>query len=250
MLDSTRIAAIRKELQQIGCASATTPAFQNQLLSYLDMNADRGDFLIEVGCFRGGMTAQLAYYAVERGKRFYVVDICDEYLQTARNSVKTALGKVPGCVEFVKQDLTTFLGGPQPSQRCLLVFIDGDHHYDGVVRDIKAVVNSSLERPLTICFHDYGLRCTAEGLTDVRVDKAIHDILPKCAVSPIGEIAGLGGILPVDPVRHSGEHFPRGLSEGVMVVLNDPRPFTSRLDPSHGRLKRLVKAALHAGRRS
>ncbi|WP_165064535.1 class I SAM-dependent methyltransferase [Paludisphaera rhizosphaerae] len=248
MMDSGKIAAIRGELQRIGCLSACSPAFQNQLLSYLDMNADQGDFLVEVGCYRGGMTAQLAHFAVERGKQFYVVDVDREYLDAARQTVETALGRSPACVHYVETTLNGFFDQPRPSNRCIMVFIDGDHHYRGVVRDIRAVVNSRLERPLSIGFHDYGLRCTAADELDIRVDRAIHDHLKGCAVIPMGEVAGLGGILPTSPVGDNGAHFPPGVSEGVVVVFNAPRRIASRLDRGRRHLKRLVRAALHASR--
>lgn len=250
MIDSGKIAAIRGELERIGCLSACSPAFQNQLLSYLDMNADQGDFLVEVGCFRGGMTAQLAHFALERSKQLYVVDIDRKYLDMARASVEAALGESPACVHYVEQTLDGFFSLRRTSDRCVMVFIDGDHHYAGVVRDIKAVVNSSLQRPVSICFHDYGLRCTANDEADILVDRAIHDQLKGCAVIPMGEISGLGGVLPTTPIGHNGAHFPPGLSEGVVVVLNKPRPLIARLDPGHRRLRRLVKSALLAARKA
>ncbi|WP_337177159.1 class I SAM-dependent methyltransferase [Paludisphaera sp.] len=249
MIDAAGIGDVRRELERIGCLSSTSPSFQNQLLSYLDMNADRGDFLVEVGCFRGGLTAQLAYFAREAGKDLFVVDVDPKYLNMARETVTRALGGLPSCVHFVQADLRNFLARPRPSDRCVLLFIDGDHHYDGVVRDIRAVLDSGLERPLSICFHDYGLRYTARDHLDVRVDRAIHDLLGDHAVIPIGEVAGFSGVMPTEPVvADSGAHFESGASEGVVVVLPAAQTVARRVDrPEGGRVRRLLRSTLPAG---
>ena len=250
MIDFGKIAQIRRDLDRIGCASTTSPTFQNQVLSHLDMNADRGDFLIEVGCFRGGMSTQLAHFAVERGKQLFVVDVDPNYMAIARGAVESALGSVPSCVHFVLDSLPGFLAGPRPSDRCILVFIDGDHHYEGVAADIRSLIDSSLERPFSVCFHDYGLRYTAEDYLDVRVDRAIHDLLPGHPVAPIGEVAGNSGILPTSPQAHDhGSHFPAGMSEGVIVDFRAERPKGIRPDSMHRRLRKMAGVALPAGLR-
>jgi SAM-dependent methyltransferase len=249
MIDAAQIGAVRRELERIGCPSSTSPSFQNQLLSYLDMNADRGDFLVEVGCFRGGLSAQLTYFAQAAGKDLYVVDVDPRYLDMARETVARSFGGLPSCVHFVQADLSHFLALPRSSDRCILVFIDGDHHYEGVARDIRAILESGLERPLSVCFHDYGLRYTADDHLDVRVDRAIRDLLGEHAVIPIGEVAGFSGVMPTEPVvSDSGAHFASGTSEGVVVVLPAGRPGRRRFDAAEGgRFRRLLRATLPAG---
>jgi len=223
MIEPPKIVAIRKELERIGSASCTSLTFQDQLLSYLDMNAHRGDFLIEVGCFRGGMTAQLAAFAQDRGKVLHVVNVDRGMLEHARSAVRAALGESPSCVRYFEGSLTRFLEEAKPQGRCILVFIDGDHHYQGVVDDVRAVLDSALPRPISLCFHDYSLRYTEADHRDVRVDRAIRDVLGEHATIPIGEVAGLAGTLVCRPQPgDSGAHYQEGGSEGVVVVVPAP----------------------------
>src|SRR5262249_30685368 len=158
MLDPARIAEIRGKLHAHGSHSWTSATFQNQLLSFIQLNAQRGDFVIEVGCARGGMTAQLAHLTDALGKELHVVDVDQAMLDHAAEAVREATGSIPDSTHFFRGDLRSFLTRPRVSDRCIIAFIDGDHRYAGVIRDIRALVDSHLVRPFSIAFHDYALR--------------------------------------------------------------------------------------------
>ena len=218
MLDTEKIAAIRNKLAANGCASMTSTTFQNQLISFIDLNSESGDFVIEVGCFRGGLTAQLAYVTSELGKKLYVIDIDQSMLDCAAQAVKKSTGSIPDSTHFFRGNLVSFLSQPRVSDRCILAFIDGDHFYDGVVKDIRALLSGHLARPLYIAFHDFSLRYNIGQLTNVRVDQAIRDTLKNEILLPIGELSGLSTLISEPPSAQEQEHpyFYKGGSEGAL----------------------------------
>jgi hypothetical protein len=166
-VDVSRIAEIRSKRHANGCHSWTTVTFQNQLLSFVELNADRGDFVIEVGCARGGMTSQLAYLTSELGKEIYVVDVDQSMLDNAAKALKESTGSIPESTHFFRGNLKSFLSQPRISDRCILAFIDGDHRYNGVIKDVRALLGGRLARPLSIAFHDYSLRYDLKSLANV-----------------------------------------------------------------------------------
>lgn len=210
------LAEIRRKLEEIGRFSHTTQKFQDDLIDFVVQNHDRGGSLIEVGCFHGGLTVQLAHVARPYGLHLDVIDISRQYLDVARDTVSTF--GYGDRVAFHKTTLTQFLAerdGPAP----LLVFIDGDHRYDGVVADIRAVMGMP-ERPYACAFHDFSLRYADGPLTNVRVDRAILDEFgPEAPLHRIGETAGDGQLRTV-PGADRHYHEP-GQPEGVLIVLEE-----------------------------
>jgi predicted O-methyltransferase YrrM len=224
MLDPARIAEIREKLVARDSHSWTSATFQNQLLSFINLNAHRGDFVIEVGCFRGGLTSQLADVTSQLGKELYVVDVDQAMLDHAAETVRAATGSIPDSTRFFRGDLESFLSQPRMSDRCILAFIDGDHRYDGVIRDIRTLLDSRLVRPLSIAFHDYALRYADESLADVLVDDAIRDALRGETLMPMGDLAGLSSLnTEPSPATHQAYYY-KGGSEGVLVTLAPELP--------------------------
>jgi SAM-dependent methyltransferase len=219
MLDPAIINQIRGKLHDHGSHSWTSATFQNQLLSFIQLNAHRGDFVIEVGCARGGLTAQLAYLTSDLGKQLYVVDVDQGMLDLTAEAVNVAIGSIPDSTHFVRGDLRSFLARPRVSDRCIIAFIDGDHRYTGVIKDIRALVDSPLVRPYTIAFHDYALRYNCNSLADVLVDEAIRDTLGNETLMPMGELSGLTS-LGSEPSEASHQaYYYKGGIEGVFVTL-------------------------------
>jgi SAM-dependent methyltransferase len=228
MLDPARIAEIRGKLHARGDHSWTSATFQNQLLSFIQINAWRGDFVIEVGCARGGLTAQLAEVTSGLGKALYVVDVDQSMLDHAARAVEEAAGAIPDLTHFFRGDLKSFVARPRASDRCILVFIDGDHRYSGVIKDIHALLDSRLARPLSVAFHDYALRYDDESLADVRVDEAIRHVLRNETLVPIGELSGLTSLASEPSTETLRAYYEKGGSEGVLVTV------------SHGFLRRVA----------
>jgi Methyltransferase domain len=219
MLDAARIGEIRSNLYANACHSWTSVTFQNQLLSFVELNAERGDFVIEVGCARGGMTSQLAFLTSELGKALYVVDVDQSMLDHAARAVKESTGSIPDSTHFFRGSLKSFLSQPRISDRCILAFIDGDHRYDGVIQDIRALLKGHLARPLSIAFHDFSLRYDLESLANVRVDDAVRDALKNEVLLPLGELSGLSSLTREPTSASQQAYYYNGGSEGVLVTL-------------------------------
>jgi predicted O-methyltransferase YrrM len=219
MLDTEQIAEIRGKLQASGNHSWTSTTFQNQLLSFVQLNAHRGDFVIEVGCYWGGLTSQLSHLTNALGKELYAVDVDGSMLDRAARTVKESTGSLPDSTHFFRGDLESFLSQTKTGHRCILVFIDGDHSYDGVLKDIRTILKSRLVRPLSIAFHDFALRYAADSAPDVRVDHAIFNALGNETLMPMGDLSGLSS-LPCEPSSVTWQgHYYKGGSEGVLVTL-------------------------------
>ncbi len=140
-------------------------------------------------------------------------------LDQAANSVRQATGSIPASTHFFRGSLKSFLSQPRWSQRCLLAFLDGDHRYEGVTGDIRALVLSRLARPLSIAFHDYSLRSKDASLPDILVDKAIRDVLGHEVVVPLGELAGLSSLVTEPSAETYQSYYDKGGVEGVLVTV-------------------------------
>jgi len=212
---NAQLKEVREKLIAIGQTSHTSRKFQDDLLGFIERNATLGSSMVEVGCYHGGLTAQLAMLARDLGVVLHVIDIDAGYLEMAKKAV-AAVG-FSDHVEFHLMDLTEFARQASPKFTPLLVFVDGDHRYDGVVSDIRAI-RSMPSPPFACAFHDYSLRYQDGPLTNVRVDMAIKDEFgPGVATIPIGEVAGNGSTLRVAPGED--RHFHEsGQPEGVIIL--------------------------------
>lgn len=208
------LVAARATLSAMGNYSHTTNKFQDDLMSYAEDFADQGDCIIEVGCFRGGLTAQFALIGKRLGLHVHVIDIDSGHLEITRQSVAATSGAEN--VSFHLCDLDTFVKGPGADVRPSLALIDGDHSYRGVVTDIRSLL-AMRTRPYGVAFHDYSLRW-ADDSVEIGVNRAIHDMLGSDFPHvPIGEISREGGALQTSP-RDGDQHYHEiGHSEGVMV---------------------------------
>jgi hypothetical protein len=213
--EDQNIDRIRGKLTQIGRSSHTTVKFQDDLIEFIERNSFNGFSLIEVGCYMGGLTAQLAYVAKKLLLTFDVIDIDHHFINIATDTVNQV--GLADAVRFNAMDLTTFARSSPGYRKPALVFVDGDHRYDGVVADIRAI-RSFTTLPYACAFHDFSLRYADGALTNVRVDRAIYDEFgPQVALTPIGETAG-HGVLRTE----AGEdrHFhERDQPEGVIIVI-------------------------------
>jgi hypothetical protein len=201
-------------LQAVGNHSHTSRKFQDDLIHHANAFAAHGNCLIEVGCYRGGLTAQFAAVAAALGQEVHVIDIDEHYLEVARGSVQTTVGTEN--VTFHLCDLTTFAAKATKEIRPSLVLIDGDNRYAGVIADIRALF-AMPARPFAAAFHDFSLRHATPDLADVRVDLALKDTLGKrFPHTPIGELARAGGFLTITP-GDDGHYHETGYPEGVLV---------------------------------
>jgi SAM-dependent methyltransferase len=208
---------INLAMAKVGCSSHTSKNYQNDVLELILAGENIAGDVIEVGCYLGGLTAILAHATEIIGKKLYVVDISAEYVAIAKKEIeKNGLGTN---IIFHVGDLADFLRYQRFSDPLYACIIDGDHHYKGVVADIRTILDKIPETK-NVVFHDYSLRYTEQsGLSDVRVDKAIHDTFPSSTtISFIGEKAGEGQVLRIIPSA-DGHYHEKGKYEGALVKL-------------------------------
>ncbi|MDB5415458.1 MAG: hypothetical protein JWR10_3793 [Rubritepida sp.] len=222
--------AAREKLRELGNHSHTTEKFQNDLVHYAEAFASQGNSLIEVGCFRGGLTAQLALIGKRLGQHLHVVDIDAGYLEVARQSVKAISGTRN--VTFHLCDFATFTKRAGRKVRSSLTLIDGDHYYKGVVADIRALLAMPI-RPFGVAFHDYSLRYASPELSEIRVDRALHDTLGEDFPHiPIGEMSRPGGPLQMNPAGKDVHFHQEGCSEGVLIEFRNLPVQVGQSDPA------------------
>ena len=213
--DDQDLARIRGEIARIERESHTTLKFQNDLMNFIEEHRFNGFSIVEVGCYLGGLTAQLAYAAKKFAQAFDVIDIDHNYLNTAANTLDQV--GLAGQARFHAMDLPTFVRNSPGYSKPTLVFVDGDHRYDGVVADVRAIKAFTV-KPYACAFHDFSLRYADGELTNVRVDLAVkNEFGSETQFNPIGEIAGQGG-LRTEP-GHDRHFHERGQPEGVLIVL-------------------------------
>lgn len=127
-------------------------ATTEQELDWLCSNAHDKRLVYEIGAFLGRSTVAL----LESGSPVTTVDdfigmreerMTDEYRKNIYNEfLKNTKGYYN--LSILKIDHKDF----EPSMECDMVFIDGSHHYDHVIRDILKFRN---HRGILICGHDF-----------------------------------------------------------------------------------------------
>ncbi len=241
----SKLSELRAVLDATGHHSHTSRKFQNDLIGHVCRNFALGDNLVEVGCYRGGLSTQLALVASYYGLHVHLIDIDANYLQIAGDAIKSF-----GLSSFVSLHLMNFpafVDEGRLRSRAVLILIDGDHRYEGVVADIRALLRMQ-PTPLAAAFHDFSLRYDRPELSNVRVDRAIHDEFGSgFDLEPIGEIAGPRSSIRVDPSPQDGHYHEAGLPEGVLIALPNltarsiDLPVAERFRKRFARIRKLVR---------
>lgn len=217
LLDMDMIDKMRSDMAAINCHSHTTIKYQDDILNLLQSEADSVSCdVIEVGCYLGGLTTQLSYACAALGKRLHIIDINIQYLNnTLHHMDRLGVGKNILCFTG---DLETFLSTVRFGHPPLLIVIDGDHTYDGVIKDINAILKY---QPQTkhLVFHDFSLRYIQPELANIRVDKAIQDTLGILRpILPFGSEITEDALLATSPVAN-GHFHELGTHEGAHIRL-------------------------------
>ncbi len=168
-LHDKELSSIRKWCSERGSFSWTSPQYQSDILNFVYDNRDKGSCVVEVGCYKGGLTALLAFVCKQAGLSLYSMDISKESVETSLG-VLNGLG-LGGNASVEVSTLTEFVPRNKITRAPVLCILDGDHAYDAVLFDIRAC-SKIHPKPYAIAFHDYSLR---HPTTDERVSDAIDD---------------------------------------------------------------------------
>jgi hypothetical protein len=100
------------------------------------------------------------------------------------------------------------------------VFIDADHTYDYVRADLESLYHLPA-RPVNAAFHDYSLRSEKPELSNLGVDRAIHDVWGAQA-----RLIRIGQQFDDDQpkVSATGSYYEANGTEGVFVRLDEVHP--------------------------
>lgn len=181
-LSEERLRKIRGFAEDKDSASQTKTTYQDSVLFFLRSNAFRGDNVVEVGCYRGGLTVQYAYLCKELGKKLYVVDIDASLLAHTKELVEElGMGDI---ASFHLMDYNTFVKSRFFPNNTIATIIDADHSYVGCRKDCITLQNV-LGSMYGVIFHDFTLRYT--GWDGVGVDKAVFEVFgQEVRLYPIG----------------------------------------------------------------
>jgi len=205
---------IRKISHGHGCFSWTSKEYQDDILNFIIENRDRGSGVIEVGCYKGGLSALLAFLCHEFKWPFYTIDIDESAVVSTRNLLST-LSLLDG-VNIHHGTLASFVPTVKLNERPALVILDGDHRYEAVVKDIADLYRLN-KLPYSAVFHDFSLRHPTSG---EKVDQAVKDCLENCSVRHIGALMNGDGKYPTEANPSDDGHWwniPG--SEGAIVEL-------------------------------
>jgi hypothetical protein len=206
---------IRAVSKEMGCFSWTSREYQDDILNFLIENRDHGIGVIEVGCYKGGLTALLAYVCQQFNWPFYTLDIDP----TATESTEKLLKRL----ELDKHTtihlgpLTSFYEKFSLKDRPALIILDGDHRYEAVLEDIQATYRLN-KLPYAAVFHDFSLRHPTSG---EMVDQAVRDCFGKdYAVRNIGaKMIGDGKYPTIENPSDDGHWWDVPGSEGAIVIM-------------------------------
>jgi len=222
ILKQNEIRPIRRVIGGRGSFSLTSYKFQDDILSFILENQARGDCVIEVGCFYGGLSAQIAHIAQKIGKALYIVDVSETCLAKARETVEAIAPKAD--VYYHCGSFASFVAEQLNQIKPIVVFIDGDHTFEGVTADIYSLYQMQ-PMPHAAVFHDFALRVpTADYLAGVK--EAIYATLGQDFIhTPFGEIAGEGSTIHTENnPGEDGHYHLSGFPEAVMILCSRCSP--------------------------
>jgi len=211
---------IREHCKREGCFSWTSDQYQHDLQEFILNHRTHGCGIIEVGCFRGGLSAQLAFVAQQFNWPFYAMDV-DGAATKATTRLLNTLGVGANSVVF-HGSLDQFARVTKLHYRPALIVIDGDHLFDAVQKDIDYVYQLNL-LPYAAAFHDFSLR---HPVIDERVDEAIYSKFgASAAVKRIGQNTAASAAYPTrEAPAADGHYWNANGSEGALLVLPPTLP--------------------------
>ena len=222
---------VRKISAEMGCFSCTSRQYQDDILQYLLANSDKGMGVIEIGCYKGGLTALLASVCKQFNWPLYSIDIDEKSVLSTINLLEAL--RLSENVEVINGTLQSFANEKKLSSRPSLIILDGDHQYDAVIRDIEAIYNLDYI-PYAAVFHDYSLR---HATTGERVDDAIRHCFGQHPVRNIGMLMDGTSEYPTkEKPAEDGHWWNEPGSEGALMelpmslksVADSPEPAVSR----------------------
>lgn len=209
---------LRALLVDRGSHSHTSNRFQEDVLSILDETLRSGEAVLELGCYRGGLSAIMANHITGKIAELWVVDF-DPNMTSHASGLLKQFG-LDMNVRFRACTLQQLVREGGYPENVSLAVIDADHRYQSVLEDIRTLKRLE-HRPRRIIFHDYGLRYPEGSVfTDVNVQRAVQEEFNNSDIRLIGSAPGQGGLGTADnPGKSDGCFFVD--REGAVVSLSE-----------------------------
>jgi len=209
-----KLTLLRKRSADFGKPSWTSAEYQRDMLEFILGNSREGQSIIEIGCYKGGLTAMLALACKEVGLTLDVIDIMPSSIESACTLLSEL--HLSDHVMFYRGTFPQYVSQRRPSTKAALCILDGDHAYPAVIEDLAAV-DALPARPYALAFHDYSLR---HPTTNERVSDAIRDHFgPSAAPRPIGLVMNGQGHATKEHPQEDGHYWEVPGSEGAILVL-------------------------------
>jgi len=150
--------------------------------------------IIEIGAWSGFSTVHLGTWAKRRGGHVWTIDTFDGRGSTLENEIpkhdpyKSMLGNLK---EYDIEDTVTILKGTSDDMvrkvpnNCNMLFIDGDHRYDQVKKDLDNY-DPKIKRGV-ICGHDMDSLKWDEKYINVDVHNNVHHGVTKAVTEKYGK---------------------------------------------------------------
>lgn len=148
------------------------------MLTQTALELPEGSTILEIGSYLGASTAFLAAAAIQRGATVQAVD-------TWMNDAMGAEGTWDTWTEFTTntqpfrdyivphRGASTAVHAAKGDIPCDLLFVDGDHTYDGVVTDLKTWL-PSLKAGGVLVMHDFDAASVQQGFAAVIGDALVQ----------------------------------------------------------------------------
>ncbi|TCV83092.1 MULTISPECIES: class I SAM-dependent methyltransferase [Methylomonas] len=206
---------IRAISSEMGCFSWTTREYQDDILNFLITNRHQGRGVVEVGCYKGGLSALLALVCEKFEWPFYTIDVDQSAIDSTRGLLERL--NLDRVATIHLGDLGSFVSNTRLSERPALIILDGDHRYDAVVKDILDTYRLNM-LPYAAVFHDFTLRHPTSG---EKVDQAVRDCFgTDYPINPIGAKMIGDGKYPIkEKPSDDGHWWEVPGSEGAIVEL-------------------------------
>lgn len=122
------IKKIRSYCEQEGKISWTSREYQEAIHAVLMDEALSPGSVVEVGCYKGGLSVQLAYFCNLLNKKFTFIDIDQNYLNSTGMLLKD-LGVDKNTKAFLGS-FSDYMSNHGVEEPISLAVIDGNHDYD------------------------------------------------------------------------------------------------------------------------
>jgi hypothetical protein len=195
--------------------------YYHDIYTVLMSEAAKVDRIIEVGIFMGGSSVIFAGCAEKIDADLVMIDIGEKYLQFGYQRLIRSFPNMASRVRLFHGDLPTYTRDilvKEESDDKLMVHLDGDHSFQGVLRDV-GVLSFVKDRVIGVLAQDTHLRGPPKGMRFV--DLALLAAFGgDMSFIPLGSAYEAWQTELVNPNQYAGGYFLPGKLEGMYLPMS------------------------------